>query len=185
MKYTILLFLCACLMTQQGFSGQKISIEGWVGIQASGTNCSKMLDSDDSYPAILTQEKLGDGSIPDGVIVKLTAEISNNRKVLLAAYRTSNNGNVYHALSLSNNEVIGKVRAVYSPLLAQTVRYKIVSKTVRVRDRDGGRNLVDEIWVTTIFRDFPIHAMVSGSRTTLGYDCILDWVGEFTDVIAD
>lgn len=172
-----LFFLVLCCLPTISFASQAV-MNGKIGIFASGEDCGDLLiDGVSRYPAVLTQERVGDGMIPDGFIYTLTATLAGNHKVMLADYRTSADGKVYLALPPDNNEVIGETRALYSPVIARTVRYKTTLQTVR----DGGKNLGDEVWVTTVFDDYPFKVIVSGSRTSLDGDCVVDWVGEFSE----
>ena len=173
-----ILVLC-CLPAISVYASQT-TMNGMIGVHVSGEDegCGGDLLTDgvSRHPAVLMKERVGDSMIPDGFIYKLTATLAGNHIALLASYRTSADGNVYPALPSDNNQVIGELRAMYSPVLAQTVRYKAIPQTVR----DGGKNLGDEVWVTTVFDDYPFKVVVSGSRTSLDGDCVIDWVGEFS-----
>lgn len=164
----LLVFLVALFTGSQVFARiqKPFVMKGTLGLYTSGQDCGKVLiDGVVRYPAEFVQARVDDAAIPTGFAYKLTVELANERKELLAAFRTD----APDVLPYGGGEAIGEVRASYSPIIASTVRY----------DTDG-KGAGDEVRFASVFDDFPFKVIVSGSRTSRGRDCVIEWIGEFS-----
>lgn len=157
-----LLVIMGLFLAQQTAFAQ--TMKGVLGLSTSGQDCGR-IGKFHLYRAELVHKRVDDDLIVSPHVTKLTLELENDRTKVLADFQTDLED---VRPGSGGEEIIGEVTAIFSPLLAASVRY----------DTDG-KGAGDEVRFTLVLDDSPSKVIVAGSRASRTRDCVISWIGKF------